>query len=185
MYKLLLLTVLLVLNLPSFTHAEECRLTSQQIQDNLKLGWNEFDQTQNAGHRAIALKGCYLEAAELIDVYNLRHRDSLEPSKLRALYFHAGQMYAYAELNDLAASRMMNSINPNEEVGPELNWNDYVQASVAFLRSDRTTLEIFQKKLQSGKPTQGNKVNLGVVNNLVKCFGKPYSWPYGRTNECK
>ncbi|MBN8554944.1 MAG: hypothetical protein J0L93_05825 [Deltaproteobacteria bacterium] len=171
--------------IPLLLSAEECRLTSQQIQDNLKLDWKEFDQTQNMGHRLLAAKGCYLEAALLTDSYNLQNRDLIDPSKLRILYFHAGQMYAYAELNEVAVSRMMNSLNPKEDMNPELNWNDYVQASVAFLRNDRESLEIFQKKLAAGKASEGNDLNLSVVNNFLKCLGKPYSWPYGRSGDCK
>lgn len=177
----ILLSALLVGNA---SLADDCKLTATIVSENLQLDWNEFDQTMGQGHRELALKGCFLEAANLIDAYNLQHRSQLEPSRTRILYFHAGQMYAYTSLNEIAASRMMESLNPKEAIRPELNWNDYVQASVAFLRGDKDSLKAFRDKLASGKPTQGNQMNLRVVDNLIKCFGHPYSWAYGNSGRC-
>jgi len=180
-----LVFIFLISSLPLFASAEKCQLLPSDINENLNLTWKEFDQTEGQGHRKLALKGCFIEAATLIDVYILHHQETLEKSLVRILYFHAGQMYAYSELNSIAVQRMIKSLNPNEPLNPELNWNDYVQASVGFLQSDIEVIKLNRKNLAAGKPTQGNKINLSVVDQMIKCFGKPYSYAFGNPELCQ
>lgn len=91
----------------------------------LEMDYQTFDQT-DAGWRGVAKLGCELEAAKLIDVFHEFHQNVLERSERRILDFHAGQLYACEQVNDVAIERFRKSLTPGKSMG-----NVYVLGTIA------------------------------------------------------
>lgn len=158
-------------------HAD-CALKPDQLAALLDLPLMQFDQDHTGGWRELQHKGCELEAAMLIDAYVIDAPEELKIIQLEGLYFHAGQLYGKAGLKKLAVRRMLRSLNLHEGTNEDLAWNTYVLATVAFLQGDREELAHQRQLLASAKPTRENKINLGVVDGLAKCFDKSYDEAY-------
>ena len=155
-----------------------CVLKPNQLDSLLALSFLQFDQDQFGGWRDLQSKGCGLAAAMLIDSYIVDAPEELKLITLEDLYFHAGQLYAWAGLKKVAVRRFLRSLNLHERGDEDLAWNPYVLATIAFLQQDREELAHQRQLLASAKPTHENKINLGVVDGLAKCFDKPYGGAY-------
>lgn len=155
-----------------------------------KLKSYEFDQNPNKGWRLLAKQdGCKKEAADLISAYLLRRPDN---KNARTLRWHEGQMRAL--VGDYSRAIQLFSTSYNEPPQP-FGWNFYVAASIAFLEGDRETFLAERDALAKLpkpdaplwpiKDAQGNAMempwpmNMHIVDNLLKCFGRPYSEAYG------
>ena len=143
----------------------------------LALDYQTFDQAPGAGWRALADRGAYLTAGELIDAY-LSTNESLEPSQRVNLAFHAGQAYAFAGAIELAKARFRSAFVENEPSTSPIRWNAYVRATIAFLEGDRATLESMRGEIAAGPDFNGIVPNLDVVDRLLAGFGGPYSEAY-------
>ena len=156
----------------------DCTLKPDQLDALLALSLMSFDQDHAGGWRELQSKGCELTAAMLIDSYVVDAPEELKMIQWEGLYFHAGQLYAMAGLRKLAVRRMLRSLNLHEGTDEDIAWNTYVFATVGFLQGDREELAHQRLVLASAKPTRENKINLRVVDGLVRCFDKPYSDAY-------
>ena len=150
----------------------------------LALDQRAFDQDLDGGWRAIARsEPCIEVAADLIRDYRQTH--SLESE---ILYWHEGQLRAQAGANEEAIELFERTHRPREDPS---GWNQYVDATIAFLQDDRVALLNARGALSRlprppGLPTRnrsGNPIswppNLNVVDMLVACFGRPYKEAYG------
>lgn len=156
----------------------DCSIKPEQLDTLLALPMKAFDQDHAGGWRELEGKGCEVAAAMLIDTYLVDSQEELKIVQLEDLYFHAGQLYAMAGLRTLAARRILRSINLHEGANEDLAWNTYAIATIAFLQGDREELAHRRQQLTSAKPTRENKINLSVIDGLVKCFDKPYGEAY-------
>jgi hypothetical protein len=147
-------------------------------EDSLGLDFNTFDQSPGAGWRQLAENGRFLETAALIDRYIRKHK-KLNESQTTILYFHAGQMYAFADDYATAVDRFKRSTYAQEPPQLPLRWNAYVQATIAFLNEDLDRLKECRKEIAEGPALEGEKPNLDVVDRLIRHFGEPYSKAYG------
>ena len=143
----------------------------------LELDYQTFDQTPGSGWRALADRGAYLAAGELIDAY-LSTNASLEPSQRVNLAFHAGQAYAFAGSTELAKVRFRSAFVETEPPTSPIRWNAYVRATIAFLEGDRPTLESMRTEIAAGPDFNGIVPNLDVADRLLAGFGGPYSEAY-------
>lgn len=163
----------------------------------LALSFEEFDQgvrpvaggaRQEWGWREVARQeGCETAAAMLISQWRDRHGASLNPFQKSFSAFHEGQLRAGGGDNAGAI--------PLIEEG-RLFFSDtagqaYVDAMVAFLRSDRDALIAARERLlalpeppdwpefqrrvkeQAGQDMKWPR-NIEVTDTLVRCFGKAY-----------
>jgi hypothetical protein len=178
-----LLIVLLVLNIPtgSFAQTKNCGMTPGEEAKLLSMTYEKFDQSK-AGWRQYVKKDCYWEAGVLIDKYLVKNKSTLNDWQIISITWHAGQMYAFNNNYEIAESRFNASINPNETENTPILWNDYVYATIAFLNNDMTKLKYYREKIANGPSFKGKKVNLDVVDNLIRSFGKPYSVAYHSTD---
>jgi hypothetical protein len=144
----------------------------------LDLGFETFDQDMKGGWRALADKrGCEGKAADIVRDYRQKYK-----SIIPLLYWHEAQIRASIGENKEAILLMEASREPDD--GDLSGWNPYVDATIAFLRNDkssflqaRTRLEHFKKP--SDWPTDAEwPQNGGVVAGLWNCFGKPYKVAY-------
>jgi hypothetical protein len=97
--------------------------------------------------------------------------------------FHAGQLYAFDGLYELAIHRFKKSFNPNEEKQSELSWNTYVKATIAFLNKNKAELKSAREEMNLKNETPGNQLNEGVVNRLLHCTDRSYKDAYTRICE--
>ena len=172
---------LLVLVLFGFAaHANaNCVLSAGKRERLLKLEYLKFDQNLlGGGWRGLAKRECYIEAGQLIDEYMKVNTATLTVSEKRVLTWHAGQMYGFQGNVPLARARFAASFNPEEPVDSPILWNDYVAATIAFLDSDMAALKLHREHIAQGPEFHAKKVNLNIVDNLIKHFGEPYKVAY-------
>lgn len=159
-------------------------LLALQPSESLALPFEAFDQDLKGGWRVLADEGRYLEAARLIDRYAEVNKAGLTPDELQLLNFHSGQLYAMADSYDIAKKRFSNSYEVSESGQPDWyklyieTWNAYVTATVAFLSDDLEVLKLQRAKMVRGATHNGEVLNLRIVDNLIRGFGRPYKDAY-------
>ena len=155
---------------------------------------DEFDQTFGGGWRVVAAReGCENAAAELIKTYIARNHARIELASLHAMYWHVGQLKAFAGEDREAVSYLMAGVNPAQR-GRDLGLHEYATGTVAFLNRDRDGLAAARARLSELPPPDWYEAeraagrmtawpaNLGVLDNLIRCFDAPYSVAY--SNSC-
>ena len=70
-------------------------LPEEEEGDRSTMTFQDFDQAEDRGWRAIAKRGDFTGAARAITDY-LASKSALEDWQIRILHFHAAQMYAFA-----------------------------------------------------------------------------------------
>jgi hypothetical protein len=151
-----------------------CSISPAEHDTLMELSFDGFDQTMGEGWRKYSKQGCKKEAASLLDEYFEVHRANLEGWQERINRWHAGQVYALMDDYETARERFLASYDPDEAEDPEFPWNDYVDATIAFLDGDREKLQKHRDRIAA---TEGQQ-NLQVVDNLLEFLGKPYSVAY-------
>lgn len=152
--------------------------------DSLDMDYKTFNHYTNSGWRKLAQAGEFKEAGKLIDRF-LKIKEDLTISNRVNLHFHAGQMYAFAKEDKTALKQFQNAkydLDP-EKIPEHLierlkSWNTYVDATIAFLRKDKTKLLECRQRMANGTGTGGKSANLIVVDSLAKNFDKSYFEAY-------
>lgn len=167
----------------------------------LALDEDQFDRDVPGSWRELSLRpGCNLAAADLLREYRQSHR--LESG---LMYWHEAQVRAIAGQYQEAIPLMERARMPVE--ADRAGWNPYVEATIAFLRKDRTALENARLRLAAVHPPIGKDVppvidgfmevemdngpkqkirwppNIDVVEGLENCFDKAYGEAYN--NQCR
>jgi hypothetical protein len=148
--------------------------------DILMQGYDGFDQRPGRGWRAYADQGRHREAAEFIERY-LAGQGGLEDWQKVNLHFHAAQCHALSGEPagvDKALAHLQHARHKSEYPESPVRWNDYVDATEAFLRSDLKALKAARARIAAGPKTDGKAPNLDVVDRLIERFGKPYAEAY-------
>ncbi|WP_238583596.1 hypothetical protein [Legionella spiritensis] len=86
----------------------------------------------------------------LIDKYLDKNRNILSNWQMIGVTWHAGQMYTFDNRYEMAKSRFIHCINPNEPENAPILWNDYVYATLAFLNNDMAKLKFHRDKIADG-----------------------------------
>ena len=176
MQSILFALLLAAIAFPVHASDADCAAALKKIGDTaLRAPVGQFDQDPTVGWRALSDRGCFAEAAQLIEYYALDY-----DSKYRALKWHLAQMHALAGNVDKALEAAQLSLSPiQEQMHPDFDWNDYVLATMAFLRGDRPAFDKYRAALKATSPRNPmNAANEAVVDNLDRCFGKPYADAY-------
>lgn len=163
----------------------------------LALSFDDFDQgiqpvaegpRQEWGWREIARQeGCYTAAAILISQWRDRHGASLDPRQQSFIAFHEGQLRAGG--GDYSGAIPL--IEAGRDMFGDAAGRAYVDAILAFLRSDRDALIAARERLlavpeppnwpamqrafkeQAGQDMEW-PLNIEATDTLVRCYGKPY-----------
>ena len=155
--------------------APKCSVDTKAI---LALDIEAFDQSEKGWRNLAAKPGCDREAAELIETY----RGKVEQF-VPLLYWHQGQILASIGENESAVALMEKARrSATLQVGD--GWNDYVDATIAFLKNDPAGLAAAEKRL-GARPRPADwpagrewPMNFKIVQSLGRCVGKPYSEAY-------
>lgn len=147
-------------------------LFEKHLESDMRLSYEEFDQTMGSGFRALGAKGCHKEAADLIEAYI--QENSAQQSSLR---WHIAQLRAMHGANEAAVEYAESSLLEQEDFSKRaLRWNDYVLATVAFLEGDRERLVHHRDKVAEGVGEHpGNELNLKLLDALIENFGADYA----------
>jgi hypothetical protein len=149
----------------------------------LALDPDAFDQDMVGSWRRLALEEkCLGVAADLIRDYR-----SVNKNNAPILFWHEGQLRAAAGSEDEAIPLLEQAKKPPES---SIGWNEYVDATIAFLRNDRAAFDKaraallattrpagFDARLPDGRPVPW-PINSDVVDRLARCFGLPYRQAY-------
>lgn len=148
-----------------------CGVDAAEVERLLALDWESFDQDHTpGGWRAIAGPDCYGAAAAMIELYLLASTMQPDAHDSSSLRWHAGQMRAFAGDTEQAVALFRGAYDSPEIVAESgAGWNAYVDATIAFLESDRAALEAARERL-AGEPRY-----LEVTDRLLACFGRSYS----------
>ena len=154
----------------------------------LALPQQAFDQDMSGGWRALSMRGCEKEAADLIRDWRTAHTSE---SSRGILYWHEGQLRANLGEN-VAAIALFERARKTVEEDRGMGWNLYVDGSIAFLRRDRPSFdkahaalaalpkpEGFDPRGPDGKPiTIRWPMNLNVLDGFARCWDKSYRQAY-------
>lgn len=183
MFTILFATMLGAASGGTAADSPECRFDRAAM---LALELDAFDQDMTGGWRKLANAGCYLEAADLLRDWREAHQ-----ADASILYWHEGQMRAFAGQDEVAIALFETTRKPAEQ-DLQFGWNHYVDGSIAFLKGDKPALEAARAQLALiPKPENWAPVgadgkaldvpwppNLHVLDGFLRCWGQLYSAAY-------
>lgn len=174
-----------------------CDVDAEEFDRLMALPLQAFDQDFTGGWRPVGDKdGCHDAAGELVLAY-IHYSVPSPPSDIQILRWHAGQMKAFAGQTDEALALFSGTYE-----GPDsIEWNLYVDATLAFLQQDREgveaaydTLAKFEVPAERQAARQRfldenpnirmpdgyvtDPINLPVIKRLRDCFDLPYKEAY-------
>jgi hypothetical protein len=184
-----------------------CGVDAERLDAFLRTDQQTFDQTfeGEATWRTIGqsqgLDDCGVAQAAVIEAYLLFSKPHPVTSQ-KILRWHAGQALAGAGTYSRALAFFRGTYDEYEYTA----WNDYVDATIAFLEGDRDALISARDSLAKKAPSAAEiaekrayyeanpdfaslfedwetkimkPMNMDVVEALMACFGRPYSEAYG------
>lgn len=171
---------------PAFAHAQasDCAPEGEIM---LLQDFAVFDQSPRGWRGVAARPGCEAAAADLIARFRTFQKDWLAPEEAGLLSWHEGQVRA--RLGDTAkALAVMETARTPDAADP---FNDYLDATLAFLKKDRAKLAAAHASLAARpKPADFDAMadayaqqtgrtprwppNLDAVDALTRCFDRTY-----------
>jgi hypothetical protein len=147
------------------------QLLAQQVQTDLGLPFQEFDQSATTGWRTLSEQACFAEAAVLIRRYR-----EVNPSAHPVLTWHHAQMEAMAGQTDAAMTTARATLrNQRDDEKSVFRWNPYVLGTTAFLSRDLQGLETQRAMLaRAAEASDMNLPNAKALARLKACFDRPY-----------
>lgn len=184
-----LIASIFLLSLPAYSpDPPDCPIDQNAL---LSLTPEKFDQDLMGGWRKLAAKpGCEEAAASLIQKYIEVNADTIPIGSLHPMYWHVGQLKAFAGDSEGAIPFLMAGVNPSQR-GRDIGFHHYAQGTMAFLDGDLAGLKAARDRLSAlpkpdwfaTQPAKGRilnwPLNLGVLEGLIRCFGHPYTVAYG------
>jgi len=121
----------------------------------------------------LAQEGCDKEAADLIESY-IQATGSTKSS----LRWHVAQLRASSGESLEAIRYAESTLVAKEDFSKNpLRWNDYVLATIAFLKHDKDALIFHRDKVAAASDSYfGNALNLKLLDSLVKYFDRDYKF---------
>jgi hypothetical protein len=168
------LATVLVLAMASHVHAADCSaLLQQHLASDMTLPFDAFDQDDHQGWRLLGDAGCEAEAATLIAAYAARQAHPAE-----VLTWHRAQMLAKSGRTADAIVAARQTLRADDD-DSGFDWNDYANATIAFLQGDKPALQASRDRLAAAvAKSEFNVPNLRSADRLLQCFGRPYKVAY-------
>ena len=171
-----LAAALLAAALPVATHAADCDpQLKKHLASDLALAFEAFDQDDHQGWRPLADAGCKAQAATLIAAYA-----ATQAHPHPVLAWHRAQMLAEAGQTSEAIAAARATLRPaGSDDASGFDWNDYANATIAFLQGDRAALQANRDRLaEAVAKSEMNLPNLRSADRLLRCFGQAYKIAY-------
>ena len=167
--------VLAALSLSAAQAADCPAQLKQHLATDLSLAYDAFDQDDHQGWRPLGDAGCEAEAAALIAAYAAKQA---HPHPVLA--WHRAQMLAKAGRTGDAIDAARATLRPpHADDSSGFDWNDYANATIAFLQGDRPALQKSRDLLAAAaQKSEFNQPNLRSADRLLRCFGQPYKIAY-------
>ena len=148
-------------------------LLARHMGTDLTLSFDQFDQDDHQGWRPVGDAGCEAEAATLIATYAEKHPHPV-------LTWHRAQMLAKAGKAAEAIEAARQTLRPpHSDDDSGFDWNDYANATIAFLQGDKASLRSNRDRLaDAAAKSEFNQPNLHSVDRLLRCFGQTYKVAY-------
>lgn len=159
-------------------HANNCDQAYQaQLQSDMALSYEAFDQTPGQGFRTLAQMGCEKQAADLIEAYI--RRNGAQQSSLR---WHIAQLRASHGDYESAIDYANQVLRRREDFTENpLRWNDYVLATIGFWERNRDKLVHHRDRVAAASDAHpGNAMNLKLLDNLIQYFDYNYKYATSR-----
>ncbi|MGJ8560857.1 MAG: hypothetical protein ACSHX3_11525 [Litorimonas sp.] len=174
-----------------------CDVDAAEFDRLMALPENAFDQDFTGGWRPVGDKDdCHSAAGDLILAY-IAYSVPKPPDSVKILRWHAGQMKAFAGETTAALALFAGTYENADNV----EWNHYVDATLAFLQQDLAGIESAYEELSTSEVSDASKAarqrfldnnptirmpdgyltdpaNLPVIKRLSDCFGRPYKEAY-------
>ena len=154
-----------------------CVLTVADKAANAALSFDDFDQkaTLPSTPRKLSERGCEREAAEAAQDYLLNGPARTDYHQ-RVIVWHMAQGLALAGDERQAAQLMAGTRVPTGN-NENLDWNNYVRASWAFLVKNRSAFDAAAAQLARSSRAP-DRTNSAIVNGMGRCWAKPYRLAY-------
>lgn len=167
---MLLLPLLLSAATAATQPADCAALYRSAVQNDLDLPVDAFDQTEGRGFRVLAAAGCMGEAGDLIEAWSARRKDV--PYHV---HWHLAQMRAEQDDRPAAIVAAKQALRPDEAADADFKWNNYVQATIAFLQRDRSAFDRHRSAVAAAVDRHaGNGMNLALLDTLGRHFDASY-----------
>lgn len=134
-----------------------------------------FDQTPGAGWRGLVGQYSPLDIAEVILAYCEKSYKQLSDHQMCILKWHAGQNFAGGGNYQKAIDCMMESYQESSRAR-KIGWNDYVSATIGFLRKDKGEVLAAYELL---KKAPEYTCNVDIVGRMISNFEASYEEVYG------
>jgi len=169
------LAAVLAIAVAGHAHAADCAaLLRQHAASDMALSFDAFDQDDHQGWRPLGDAGCEAEAATLIEAW--ASRQARPP---QVLTWHRAQMLAKAGRTTDAIAAARQTLRSDDDDASGFDWNDYANATIAFLQGDRPALQASRDRLAAAvAKSEFNQPNLRSTDRLLRCFGQPYRIAY-------
>lgn len=171
MKQTILATALLAALAAPAAAADCAALYAQHLATDLKLPYEQFDQTLGGGFRLLVAQRCYKESGDLLEAWmGANHSDA------ESVRWHLAQQRALQGDYPEAIRWARGTLDLHEDVGKiHLHWNDYVLATLAFLQHDKPALMAARERVAAGATvSHGDEVNLKFIDSMVKNFDASY-----------
>lgn len=154
-----------------------CASSTTDKAANAALSFDDFDQkgTLPSTFRALSERGCAREAAEAAEDY-LLNGPARTDYQQRIIVWHMAQGLALAGDERQAAQLMAGTRVPIGN-NDNLDWNNYVKASWAFLTKNRSAFDAAAAQL-AGSSRAADRNNSTFVTGMGRCWAKPYRLAY-------
>ncbi len=175
----------------------KCNIDSPELERLLRLSEDKFDQDMQGGWRLIARDENCLEAAAITIKAYINYSHPRAPENIRILRWHSGQLLAGTDKTEDAVAFFRGTYSDDVE------WNLYVDGTIAFLQSDKQALKAARDTLAARPVSEEEKEarrqflsdnpnitmpdgfvdepqNLSVLDRLLACFGRDYNQAYGK-----
>lgn len=169
-----------------------CQLSPEKRTELLAMQPADFDFYGNGWKKEFYGKGC--EDARLIGLLVDEYRETKEELVREKhgdegflwLYWHAGQLYGFSGMNELAHKRLKTAFDINNNPGTDWVFEYYARATLAFFEGDLETIKEMQRLQEKAlaenpkfDPKHGAHVHFRAkIASFIKCFGQSYYKAY-------